>query len=302
MFTTRFILSTLAAASLAATTACAFDDDLAPEVGEVDEELIGATPAPSTAFDAIGTIAMDRSPEPNTYCTGTLVAPKLVLTSEMCVELITADKTFFIVGKNSNEAPRRAFKVTRIAIERSTTGGVFNRGMDIAVLHLEKPVDGVTPLPLADLKPSHVGRRFRAFGFGFDEQNRIAVRRSGETTLLGIRGKVWELTFGSVEEFLDRGARQLFPTLDPDDAEDRVELTKRYERHKLIDGAEAWFSGRSGDAQLCHGDQGGPMTTTINGKLTVLGVGSWMFQCKFGSAYTAVTPALRSFVDREARR
>jgi secreted trypsin-like serine protease len=297
----RFAFPALA---IALATGCAVDDgaDLAADLGADEAAIIGGSEQTGTQFDAIGTVARDRGGNgQNTFCTGTLVTPRLVLTAESCLDEATPDKVFFIVGGRSNEPPRRTFRVTRIERERSVGGGLIGRGIDAAVLHLDRAVDGVTPLPLADVKASQVGRRFQVFGYGFDEDQTIAVRRRGDMTLRGLKGKTYELTFGSFQRFLDEGAATLFPTLDPDTAAGRAELKKRFDSHKLLEGTEAWFGGVD-DADICHGDSGAPATTKINGKLTVVGIGSWTVSCSFGAAFTAVTPTLRAFIDREANR
>jgi hypothetical protein len=48
---------------------------------------------------------------------------------------------------------------------------------------------------------------------------------------------------------------------------------QRYDQ-PLLDGYEAELGGADGNAQICHGDSGGPLLKAVDGKLAVYGVAS----------------------------
>jgi len=293
----------LATVSLA-FTACV--GDAALELDETEPEIIGGKVEGGAAFDAIGAIliAGARSGEPSRLKTGTLIGPRLVLTSETSIAGVPADRLTFLIGKDALH-PRRRVRVRAIAVETSVQGGAARLGIDAAVLHLEEAVTDVTPLPVAALRADQVGRRFRVFGFGAEKDGPIGTRRGGDVTLLGTRGNVFDLVFGSFEDFLEEGAGVIFPDLDPDVPADRKRLRGFYDNGKLLEGIDAWFGGKRGDANTCGADNGGPVTTKIGGKLTVVGIDSWTMsraQCTFGTAASITSPALLDFIARERGR
>jgi hypothetical protein len=293
----RLVPSLLLAGALAPIVACAIDADLDP--GDLDTDtaaIVDGKPAGSTSLDAIGTLAYDRSGqgEENTFCTGTLVGPREVLTTRGCLSELPPDKIFFIVGKASNQAPRRGFKVVK------KVGGPA--GTDFGLFQLKDEVTGVTPLPLASLSASQIGKRFQVTGFGTDENGEIAIRRAGNMTLRGLKGNVFDLLFGNFQRFLDEAAPELFPELDPDDADDLKVLHQRHDRQNLTEGAEAWFGGKDGEASVCDGDNGAPATATRSGKTTVFAIATRkLVKCQFGGGFNIVTPAVIDFVRRQTR-
>ncbi|WP_299739325.1 trypsin-like peptidase domain-containing protein [uncultured Roseobacter sp.] len=95
-------------------------------------------------------------------CTGTLIAPDLVLTAAHCASTIagTGKKRHFVAGWD-----RGSFVAHRLSSEIhvhpgyiSTTGNERFK-YDIAVLQLETPIDAakVPPLPLSDAAPLRLG-------------------------------------------------------------------------------------------------------------------------------------------------
>jgi len=299
MFGSHSTLLSLFAASLAITSACLLEEE--PDLADSEAEIIGGTVAGGSDVAAIGAVRVEgggANGRPG-ICTGILIAPKLVLTSESCVQNRTPDKITFLIGKETSNPSQRA-RVRAIVIENSVGGGATGRGIDAALLHLRDAIDDVAPLPLVALSGNQVGRRFRGFGYGVDEDGDKFVRRGGDMTLLGTRGKVLELVFASFEDFLDDGARRLFPNVNPAVAADRATLKRFYDGITLLDGVDAWFGGRDGDANMCDGDMGGPITTKVGGKLKVVGMGSWGLPgCAVGAGYTLITPKVLDFVARE---
>ena len=119
-----------------------------------------------TVFGAVG------------LCTGTLIAPNVVLTAKHCVQASGQDGpypiTAFTVGVGSQIGETRDYRVRYV----DTTPGVYNQsmttglsgeifGVDVALLILREPVVGVTPIPIRRDRPDdRVGQPFTAIGFG----------------------------------------------------------------------------------------------------------------------------------------
>ena len=143
--------------SLAGAACSAESEDTA----RVADGTSGAFPATSAKLDAIGTIRIDTGARTRT-CTGTLIAPNVVLTAEHCLIGAAPEKLKFVVGAAS-AAPKRLVGVSAVAFENTVEGGVYQRGSDIAVLQLVEPITGVRPLSYAPFDAA-LGKSFVAVG------------------------------------------------------------------------------------------------------------------------------------------
>lgn len=116
-------------------------------------------------------------------CSGSLIAPNLVLTAQHCVAQLQGE--YVICGQSPFGAvyPASAFYVTTDAVisQNSTFYEVSEVavvrqfadtcGFDMAVLHLRQSIPGVTPLvPRLDSFP-RAGERFTAVGYGHTGNN-----------------------------------------------------------------------------------------------------------------------------------
>jgi hypothetical protein len=260
----RFIpWQTLVFAAAAAGAACAVDDD---DLRVDSDDILGDTATTGARFDAIGALAVvDAHGRTTPFCTATLIAPTQVLTSQRCAERHSPSKVAFLVGARARQ-PKQIIRARGVAAEESVggdRGGVQGVGADVAIVHLSAPVTGVTPLPVAPLGASLVGRRFDVVGYGVrDDHGRRDERRRGSMELVGVGG--------------------------------------RHYGQRLLDGVEAWLGGDHDDADLCHGDEGGPALRTVDGALTVFGVASWFPRgCYGGAIYAIVSDAVVDLIARE---
>ena len=300
------LASALAAASLGGCLAADPAD-----LGHGEDAIIGGVPAFSASLDAIGSINKLRDSGKFTQrCTGTLIAPTVVLTAQHCVETeegdppLTPDQLEFAIGFDS-VAPKRRIKVRGFAAEHSLDeGGFVGLGTDVGVIHLAEPVTDIKPLPFASFDPARVGERFSMVGYGVQDTDDspsdpfFSKRLTGSATLRGpASGKVLEQMFGSFEGFL----RHLGDLRDFD--EDEATLRQLFDEITLLDNEEAVLGGAPGDANGCFGDSGGPIIKNVGGKLTTFGVASGVFrgtaQPCFGAVYDVFGPTSRAFIERE---
>jgi Trypsin len=298
----RITTSLAALAASLLTTACATDaPDADADTGQSTGEIIGGTPIRTPLYDAVVETEETVPGHGVRQCTGTLITPTVVVTAKHCViepDLVPANTTVSI-GFDIHKA-KQVIPVASAAFEDTVTGGLIGLGSDVAVLHLARPVTGVTPFAYGAVDPKTVGKRYVAVGYG-DQNNQedFGTRTAGSMTLLGVGGNDLELIFGSFEEFVRQAPRMPdFIGLGPD------ELRKAFDESVLLPEYEAHIGGRAGDANNCFGDSGGPMLDRRNGRMTVVGVTSNGLAsvdqiCDFGGVDAVFGPAVIKFLDRE---
>ncbi len=167
----------LAGLALAAACGAPIDGD-APDDPPID---IDASPivhgAPSRGKDpaVVALLLGDTG-----LCSGTLIAPDLVLTARHCVSTTLASVTCPSRTRHV-QADRDPRAIRILSGENLATGQVLARGVatvtvpstnlcgnDVAVLVLDRAVTTIKPVPIAAAAP-RVGGRVRAVGFGLGE-------------------------------------------------------------------------------------------------------------------------------------
>ena len=152
----RRVLSAVTAAAVMDHT----DAGSAQDSGLVSASQQGATAlivnGQSTSdYEAVGVV--------NGGCTGTLIAPDMVLTAAHCVEsqnggfIGDTEGTFTVNGQT--------YRTTKVTVHPSYNPNNFGAGYDIAIMKLERPVDGVTPYDINRTTPQ-VGQMLTLVGFG----------------------------------------------------------------------------------------------------------------------------------------
>jgi secreted trypsin-like serine protease len=261
--------------------------------GHGDDDIIGGASAADASLDAVGAIGGLFAGAGGTEifdgdCTGTLIAPSLVLTAEHCLPNGPGPQRNLGFAVGPDTASRRIVRVTQAEAEQRIEGGGVGLGSDVAILHLQTPITDITPAKIGFLQPSDVDGDFLAVGYGLHDEQAPSdgVRRKTPTTLRAIEGKVLSplVTF---DEYHKRSGQPL--------ADDRA----YYDSATLLPSYEAVTSG---PAQLCSGDSGGPLLKLTQGHLVVYGVASYVLStaaasCDLGTVYATFGPTTATFIN-----
>lgn len=133
--------------------------------------LVLALSAPATAqdaqpFAAVGRLSYGEGPAPGgAICSGTLVAPDLMLTAGHCVARGGTAFDPASLRFDLGWQPVR-FSVTRRGAEITLAPGT-GFAADVALVRLDRPVDDIAPLPVADPPSADAG--LRVVGFRRDQ-------------------------------------------------------------------------------------------------------------------------------------
>jgi V8-like Glu-specific endopeptidase len=172
---------------LLAVGAC--DVPLAPAPALERQAITGGVLAPGDpAVGALVPVAPtcgEPAEAPRVTCTGTLVAPRVVLTAAHCVENLEAPQVLSVVF-----APEvaRALPTERVRVAEGRLHPAWRAGEnDIGVLLLAEDAP-VAPVPLAGpgLPADLVGRTTRVVGFGLDDGGGTGHRRSGTARVAAV--------------------------------------------------------------------------------------------------------------------
>lgn len=226
-----------------------------------DAPLIGGSADSTRAVGAF--VSSGRS-----FCTGTLIAPRVVVTAKHCTENMPADAAFAF-GADAR-APERVVGIERFVRATPDRGGFIGKGSDVAGVVLAEDVGDIAPIPVAAraLDATEIAQRFVAIGYGVQGSGQPRDQRTrGEITLLAVDGAPLPTRYSTVDRFLDAARDHYERELGTFEVED---LTLKYQR-KLLAGYEAYLS--DGTVQTCHGDSGGPiLRTSADGRVEVVAV------------------------------
>ena len=173
--------------------------------------------------------------EQNPSCTGTLIAPTVVLTAAHCFESGLQNDSFFI-GANANDLTTG--KVIPIKSVHLHPQYMIDLEADIAVAILSHAAS-VRPIPYlkAQMDESWINKSVLFVGYGLQE---IPSRER--------------------------------PRAEGADAKDG---TRKSTRIPIVEVTRGSFTYASTTTNTCYGDSGGPALASVDGRLTVIGVTSW---------------------------
>ncbi len=165
---------------LVVTGACG----VTPEPGLAVERqaVVGGVPEPGTwAVGAIVPVAPTCGEPAEAVaitCTGTLIAPRVVLTAAHCVENADAPQVLSVVFAADSASALASERVRTVEGRVHPDWRAGSSDIGVLILAEDAPVAPV-PLDGAALPADFLGRTTRVVGFGSDDQGRTGGRRSG---------------------------------------------------------------------------------------------------------------------------
>lgn len=137
------------------------DREQQPVASQADA-IIGGTLA--NGDPAVVSLAIRYGGSYESVCTGTLIAPKTVLTAAHCIYAYGQNAPYYVAFGTSSASPTKAVQVTQQYKHSGYNGGAW----DFGLLRLATPVLDVQPIPINEtaMTQAHVGRSIRHVGFG----------------------------------------------------------------------------------------------------------------------------------------
>jgi secreted trypsin-like serine protease len=132
---------------------------------------------PTGEFPAVGGLLI-MMPEGIALCTGTLIAPAVVLTAAHCFENGPSAATAIFFPNGSTQEDHNA---VAYAIHPNYRPGVLAYA-DIALVLLAEPVLSVAPMPVSSVAP-RPRRKGLILGFGQDQSGRVGRKEMGSVKL-----------------------------------------------------------------------------------------------------------------------
>ncbi|MBV1858143.1 MAG: trypsin-like serine protease [Nannocystaceae bacterium] len=247
---------------------CATEDDAL--LSDAEHRYHGEV-APEASLNAVGAMVIIEEDGVGSFCTGTLVAPDVVVTAKHCFLLSFPAEFGFAIGHDTAD-PDRVVAVEKVFWEMDIAAGQMGLGSDVAIAILEEPIHDIEPVKLGypttmGKSPStHVWMEHQQVGYGFAtaEQTGIGVRRkgTGRTQAVG-----WMSLYAALYDydwltFRDHIVNQF--------GEGSTTLDELWNGPRLAWNYDLLVRSLDG-ARVDNGDSGGPLLATVNGELVTYG-------------------------------
>ncbi len=136
-------------------------------VASQTDEIIGGTLA--TGDPAVVSLSIRYGGSYESLCTGTLIAPKTVLTAAHCIYAYGQNQTYYVTVGTVAATPTRAVQVAQQYKHPSYNQAAW----DFGLLRLATPILDVTPIAINEtpMTGAHVGLPIRHVGFGLTVAN-----------------------------------------------------------------------------------------------------------------------------------
>lgn len=276
-----------------------------------DQDIINGVDATSAEYNAIGLLVIVGNDHTEALCTGTLIAPNVVLTAKHCAMKnpsqegsptnVQNGKVYFLVGPNGQH-PAAYAQASEATPSHLFQGGFTSLGSDVALYTLAQPITSVEPLKVADSTPSQadVNTPFIGIGYGIqDAAGTTGTRKMGQVTLRAVTGAPAPLAFATADDYLASIVANIPAGHQLTDAQ-KAGIKAQFQS-PMSDSYEVYVGGAPGDSQICHGDSGGPLLRKENGKYVVHGVASTTMAqtgniCKSGGMYAVFGASTRELI------
>ena len=277
--------------------ACAPTAEEAPVAS--DDDVVGGKIDTRTA-PGVGALVEifnggDRGDLYRSFCTATLIAPKLAVTAKHCTQGARGAYGFTLgryatTDLTSGNGPKVVSIVERAEEETSVTEPTaLGLGSDVALVHLREAVSA-TPIPVTTLEDADLGKPATAIGYGLREAGASGERRVTTLVPKAFSGLALAPLVSYEEYHAAWGASE---------ADDRA----AYDALKLLSPYEVVSASSRDGVKLCEGDSGGPLLVKRGSVLHVGGVASYVLGvandpcAKFGVVHARFGPAARAMID-----
>jgi hypothetical protein len=262
---------------------------------KAEQAILNANPADGDMFQAVGAILpWDLW---DVACSGTLVAPKVVVTAKHCTKYIDQG-AFMAFGVVADEQLINITGYVAAPDSRNHPGLLLNGGRDVAVVFLEDAPVGIQPAKLGLFTRDMLGKQFQIAGYGISDWGIPGIRFAGPATARALAGQWYNLLFGG-----DKEAYLEWYWTDAKYAEPSDKQAQDWWRtYRLEPGYELLAGGLPGESLACHGDSGGPIYLGESADdLTVYGVSfavedSIATECALGGGYLVFNRTMLEFV------
>lgn len=296
---------------VAVSAACAQQagDEQTQDIGTSPQPIISGQPATQATYAAVGALVY-YYPEVgvlDTFCSGTLVAPKAITTARHCTPSIdlaieSGLVPAFAIGPDAFN-PTAIIPITGYVnaprAASSVNGLLRDGGRDVAVAYLTSAPAGVTPAKLGLFEKKLVGTAFDIVGYGVSNPEYFYGQKFvGKATARATAGKWYPLLFNNKFEAF----KSWYFTDSPSAQHTEAEAKAWWQDYKLEEEYELLAGGLTGESVACHGDSGGPLLRgTRASALTTYGVsfaveGSIASACAMGGGYLVFNSKMLDFV------